>query len=114
MASVEELLKEYLDYLEIEKNRSVKTRENYERYLTAFFRDAKIHAVSNITERAVREFRLHLARAKTAQGKPLKKISQSYYAIAIRNFLKYLVKRGIPALSPDTIELPKLPEREIE
>ena len=50
MASVEELLKEYLDYLEIEKNRSVKTRENYERYLTAFFRDGRIHGERNRTE----------------------------------------------------------------
>lgn len=29
MTEIKELLRDYLDHLEIEKNRSVKTRENY-------------------------------------------------------------------------------------
>ena len=37
MPDIKNLLKNYLDYLEIEKNRSPKTRENYERYLRVFF-----------------------------------------------------------------------------
>ncbi len=114
MASAEKLLKEYLDYLEIEKNRSLRTRANYDRYLNTFFVRAKIKDVVDITEQAVRDFRLALARSRSVAGTALKKNTQSYYAIAVRNFLKYLVKRGIPALSPDTIELPKLPRRQIE
>lgn len=114
MANIGELLKNYLDYLEIEKNRSLKTRENYERYLKFFFEVMKIRSEKDISAEKVRQFRLHLARRQGRDGKSLKKISQNYYVIAIRNFLKYLIKNNYPALSPDKIELPKLPKRQIE
>jgi len=114
MPSAQELLTEYLDYLEIEKNRSIRTRENYERYLKTFFTYAKIRDLDNITEETIRSFRLYLGRTKGSGGEALKKSTQSYYAIAIRNFLKYLIKKDYAALSPDKIELPKLPQREIE
>ncbi|HEY4475159.1 MAG TPA: tyrosine-type recombinase/integrase [Candidatus Paceibacterota bacterium] len=114
MASAFKLLKDYLDYLEIEKNRSVKTRENYERYLKTFFREARINEVNDIKAEAIRDFRIKIARAREGRAEPINKSTQSYYAIAIRNFLKYLIKKGFQAPSPDTIELPKLPERRIE
>ena len=107
-SAIQKLLKDYLAYLEIEKNRSTKTRENYEHYLNEFLGFAKIRAPKDITEAVVRDFRLALAR------KNLKKITQSYYVIALRNFLKYLSKRDIGALSAEKIELPKIPERQIE
>jgi site-specific recombinase XerD len=105
---IKALLKNYLDYLEIEKNRSSKTRENYERYLKAFADFGKIKNEKDITLEAVREFRLYLAR------RGIEKTTQSYYIIALRNFLKYLIKRDVGVLSPDKIELPKIPERQIE
>jgi site-specific recombinase XerD len=114
MSEAEKFLKEYLDYLEIEKNRSVKTRENYERYLTAFFSHGRIKKISDINEAAVRSFRLALARSSGSGGEALKKNTQAYYAIAIRNFLKYLAKRDYAALAPEKIELPKIGAREIE
>lgn len=110
MSEIEKLLKEYLDYLEIEKNRSPKTRENYERYLRAFIDHAKLRRVEDITAESIKDFRVHLARGE----QQLKKITQTYYAIAIRNFLKYLVKTDHDALSPDKIELPKIPRRQID
>src|SRR3989344_1801015 len=108
------LLKNYLDYLEIEKNRTVKTRQNYERYLIAFFDFAEIKTEKDITLEAVKNFRLRLARAKNNRGEILKRNTQSYYVIAIRNFLKYLIKNDYEALSPDKIELPKIPDRQIK
>lgn len=105
---IETLLQDYLNYLEIEKNRSPKTRENYERYLKEFLNHTKIKKVEDITDRLVTEFRLSLAR------KDLKKITQSYYVIAIRNFLKYLTKKDYKVLAPDKIELPKVSRRQIE
>lgn len=105
---INKLLTDYLNYLEIEKNRSIKTRENYERYLQAFFDFGKIKSETNITPEIIRNFRLDLAR------RGIKKNTQSYYVIALRNFLKYLTKRDIAVLSPDKIELPKIPERQIE
>lgn len=108
MTKAETLLEDYLNYLEIEKNRSRKTHENYERYLKVFLAFAKIKSPEEITDRLVTEFRLHLAR------RDIKKITQSYYVIAIRNFLKYLIKKDHKVLSPDKIELPKVTRRQIE
>jgi len=108
MSQIETFLKEYLDYLEIEKNRSRKTRENYERYLKQFITTMKLKTIADITEGSIREFRVRLSHGH------LKKITQSYYVIAIRNFLKYLVKRGVQVLPPERIELPKISRRDIE
>jgi len=113
MADINTLLTQYLDYLELEKNRSIKTRENYERYLKAFLVFAKIQKPGDITMDKVMQFRLHLAR-ESKNGKDLKRITQSYYIIALRNFLKFLIKRDIETLSPDKIELPKIARRQIE
>ncbi|MCX6702638.1 MAG: tyrosine-type recombinase/integrase [Candidatus Wolfebacteria bacterium] len=107
MANIEKLLIEYLDYLEIEKNRSIKTRENYGRYLAEFIRFSKSKSEADITPDAVREFRLNLAR------RDIKKNTQSYYIIALRNFLKYLIRRDFKVMSPDKIELPKVSQRQI-
>ena len=121
MTEIEKSLKEYLDYLEIEKNRSPKTRENYERYLRVFVRDSGLRSVRGITESVIRDFRLKLARQSFATQNlggqarsPIKKITQSYYVIAIRNFLKFLVRRGIKTVPPEVIELPKISRRDIE
>lgn len=114
MADLNDLLKRYLDYLEIEKNRSRLTRANYTRYLATFFRMARIRTLNDITAERVRRFRLALAREQGAHGAPLKKITQNYYLIALRNFLKYLIKNGRAALAPETIELPKIPARQID
>jgi site-specific recombinase XerD len=108
-SEIEKLFREYLNYLEIEKNRSPKTRENYEHYLREFLKFAKIKTPREITDGLVREFRLALARREG-----LKRITQSYYVIAIRNFLKYLAKRDIKSLAAEKIELPKTPSRQIE
>ncbi|MBI4034210.1 MAG: tyrosine-type recombinase/integrase [Candidatus Brennerbacteria bacterium] len=108
MTEIEKLLKDYLDYLVVEKNRATKTRENYERYLKEFIKETGVKSASGITAAVVKEFRSKLARRE------IKKITQSYYVIAIRNFLKYLIKQNIDVLPPETIELPKVSRRDIE
>ena len=109
MTELQGLLGEYLDYLEIEKNRARNTRENYERYLRAFLDIAKVKKPSDITDESVRKFRIELSRRKN-----IKKVTQSYYVIALRNFLKYLAKRDIKTLAAEKIELPKIARRQIE
>lgn len=116
--SLKELKKEYLEYLEIEKGRSLKTVENYDRYLTRFFEFAKIDSPKDINDNVVREFRLWLNRQVARDGKlgeeTLKKKTQNYYLIALRSFLKYLIKRDVSSLSPDRIELAKVSERHLD
>ncbi len=107
-ATLKELSREFLEYMEIERGRSLKTVANYDRYIQTFLQFSKATAPSDITDDALRQFRLWLNR------KGLKKNTQNYYLIALRTFLKYLVRRGIPSLVPDRIELAKLGDREID
>src|SRR3989338_10542015 len=108
MAKIAKLKKEFLEYLEIEKGRAVKTVENYDRYLKRFFDFAKISAPEDIAEDIVRRYRLYLNRAD------LDKPTQNYYVIALRMFLKYLSKRDVKSLDAEKIELAKLPQRELD
>jgi len=112
--TLEKTIQEYLEYLEIEKNRSPKTIENYGRYLLAFAKESGASSPKAITPAIIRSFRLKLARKKGVEG-DIKKRTQSYYIIALRNLLKYCVKNEIVVgTQPDQIELPKIPQRQIE
>ncbi len=112
--NIEKLKREFLEYLEIEKGRSLKTVENYDRYLKRFFEFSKINDPTKITDDKVREFRLWLNRQQSSNGETLKKKTQNYYLIALRVFLKYLAKRDVSSLSPDKIELAKVGERSLD
>lgn len=113
-----DLLVDYLEYLEVELNRSQKTVENYEHYLSRFisFCDEKygITAPEKITPDIVRKYRIHLNRLETADGSYFKVSTQNYHVIALRNFLKYLAKRDIATLAAEKIEVGKNPDREVE
>ncbi len=113
-----EMKRQFLEYLEIERGRSVKTVENYDHYLDKFFAFAKTDDPKKLTEDLVREFRLYLNRQPgTKVGsrvEPMKRRTQNYYLIALRAFLKYMRKRGIESLSPEFIELAKVPERSLD
>ena len=105
---LERLKREFLEYTEIEKGRSLKTVENYDHYLSVFLEYSKVSVPKDITEGLIREYRLWLNR------KDLKKKTQNYYLIALRSFLKYFTKRGLKVLSPEVIELAKVGERSID
>lgn len=115
---IEKLKREFLEYLEIEKGSALRTIENYEHYLTRFFEFGKIKNAGDITDSSVREFRLWLNRQITGNnrktGKTVSKKTQNYYMIALRVFLKYLIKRGIKSMPRDQIELAKTPERSLD
>ena len=113
MNDLSNLKRQYLEYLEIERGRSLKTVENYDRYLSRFFEHANLKSPKGITEEAIRAFRLWLNRQPSASG-TLKKNTQNYYLIALRSFLKFLMKRGVPSLPPDRIELAKVAERSLD
>ncbi|MAJ97471.1 hypothetical protein CL644_01310 [bacterium] len=113
-SNLEKNKQEFLEYLEIERGRAVKTVENYDRYLVRFFDHTKVKNPKDITEAKVREFRLWLNRQVTQDGGTLKRRTQNYYLIAIRAFLKFLRKRGITSLSPERIELAKVPQRDLD
>ena len=110
---------EFLQYTEIEKGRSLNTVRNYDRYLSRFLDYTKIKDPKGITDNVVRDFRIWLNRQEARNEKglaptTLKKRTQNYYLIALRAFLKYLARQSITSLSPDRIELAKVPERSLD
>jgi len=116
--NIQELKKEFLEYIEIEKGRSLKTVANYDHYLTRFLDYSEVREPKNINESLLRDFRLWLNRQSGGRGrampKTLKKKTQNYYLIALRAFLKYLNKRGHHTVSPEYIELAKTGERQLD
>lgn len=112
------LARQYLEYLEIERGRSLKTIENYERYLTCFLTASGSKTPSDITDDVIRSFRLWLNRQEAGiregRRETLKKKTQNYYLIALRSFLKYLRKRGVSSYAPERVELAKVSERTID
>ncbi len=111
------LIRDFGDYLEIEKNRSKRTRENYGFYLGRFADwalERGIDHANKVTLDSVRQFRLWLNRLEDHRGIPLKKNTQNYHLIALRAFLKYLSKRDIETMAAEKIELAKQPDRHVE
>lgn len=111
---IQNLKREFLEYIEITKGRSIKTVENYDHYLTRFLEFSKASDVADVSEEKLREFRLWLNRQPGTAGNMMKRKTQNYYLIALRAFLKFLAKRGIKALPPEHIELAKVPERSLD
>ena len=110
---------EFLQYVEIEKGRSLNTVRNYDQYLTRFLDYTKLKDPKGITDGVVRDFRIWLNRQEAKKEKgmsatTLKKRTQNYYLIALRAFLKYLARQNIASLAPDRIELAKVPERSLD
>ena len=105
---------DFLEYLEIEQNRSQKTIANYDHYLTRLLDYAGNDlTIKQITPDLIRKWRLWLARLGTNTSDELEKSTQNYHLIALRNFLKFCAKRDIPALAPEKIELAKTKRKQV-
>ncbi len=105
---------DFLEYLEIERNRSQKTIQNYDHYLRRFLDWMQVKQANEITLPVIKKYRLKLNRYTDDSGDPLKKSTQAYHIIALRSFLKYLAKQDVKTLAPEKIELPKTESRTIQ
>lgn len=117
---VQELIQDFIESLEVEKGRSKKTAENYERYLLRFLEMAgeisgKDYDLEpgDITQELLRKFRLKLNRLEDEHGEGLQAITQAYHLVALRGFLKYLAQRGIESLEPSLVELPHVVRKQV-
>ncbi len=117
---ISELITDFVEHLEVERGRSKKTAENYERYLNRFLDIAGNISGKNyelqpedITQELVRKFRLQLNREEDRYGENLEAITQAYHLIALRGFLKYLAKREIKTLDPSLVELPHVVRKQV-
>lgn len=104
---------DFLEYLEIEQNRSQKTIANYDHYLTRLLDFAGEIKVTDIDAELVRKWRLWLNRLGTNTSDELQKNTLNYHLIALRSFLKFCAKRDIPALTADKVELAKTVRRQV-
>jgi len=117
--NIKDILRQFLEYMEIERGRSLKTVDNYRRYIERFIGFGKIESASEISTEKIRDFRIHLNRqpgikTRGQSASTLKKRTQNYHLIALRMFLKYMLKRDIPSLAPEKIELAKTSSRQID
>jgi len=101
----EAAVSQFLEYLELEQNRSQKTIENYSHYLTRLSDFAGEIKLKDIDVELIRKWRLWLNRLGTNTSDELSKTTQNYHLIALRSFLRFCAKRELPALAPDKIEL---------
>ena len=118
MSALFENLREFLEYLEVERGRSKLTIRNYEFYLTRFLawlkgKLGRAPKAEDITAEEIRLFRLWLNRFRARGGQELLRSTQNYHLIAVRSFLKYLSKREIPSLAAERVELGKMPDRHV-
>ena len=116
--TLELLITEFLEYLEIEKGCSLLTIREYRHYLKRFHNwlteNSPATKPEDINLELVRRYRLYLAHLRARDGLPLQRVTQSYHIVALRAFLRYLlVQRDIATLSPDKVELPKQGSRSI-
>ena len=121
-----ELKRQFLEYIEIERGRSIKTVVNYNRYIDKFIEFTSDISPEDITDNIFREYRLFLNRQTIKQNRgkslyqrdgrseTLKKRTQNYYLIALRAYLKFANRIGIKTMSPERIELAKVGERSLD
>ena len=115
---LDRLIEEFLEHLEIERHCSPLTIRNYRHYLGRFsswlkknFSKAKL---SSINLEIIKKYRVFLARFIALNGTPLSRSTQSYHVIALRAFLRWLVKNDYQALSPEKVDLPKSESRSLK
>lgn len=117
-----EAVKQFLEYLEIERNVSQLTVRNYHHYLSRLIgflaqtlpSSPEQLQVSHLTADRIREYRLFLSRYVDEKGLSLKRVTQNYHLIAVRSFLKYMMKRDVETVHPEKIDLAKAESRSIK
>ena len=105
--NLESLLDKFLNYLEFEKNNSPKTLENYSLWLNRFVSYIWNVDVRDIKAMHILDYRMYLNQLG------LSKKTVNYHAVALRSFFKFCLKNDIDCISPDKIELAKMPSREV-
>lgn len=111
---IKNLIDKFISYIEVTKNRSLKTVNNYRRYLYRFFIFAKISNVKDINQDVIDGFILYLRRQNGTRDGEMKTNTRNYHLIALRMFLKYLAKMDIKSMSPEKIELAKQQPRQVD
>lgn len=110
-------IQSFLEYLEIEKNCSKLTIRDYRHYLEVFenwFGSILPNkSLKSLDLQIIRRYRVFLANRIDSKGLTLKRVTQNYYVIALRSFLRFLIKNDYQTLEPSKIDLPKIEQRDL-
>jgi site-specific recombinase XerD len=113
-----ELIRQFLEYLEIEKNSSKLTIRNYKFYLERFSTWLKENhpnaSIKDLNLDIVRKYRVYLANHVDEHDMSLKRVTQNYHIIALRSFLRFLIRNDYETLAPEKIDLPKAESRSLK
>jgi len=115
-----EHINDFLEYLDIEKGLSNKSQETYYRFLAKFSSWLSTNKLEKLlphelTEDHIRKYRVFLSQSfNKATKEPIKKSTQNYYLIALRNLLNYFTDRDILSLPAEKIKLIKEKERSVK
>jgi site-specific recombinase XerD len=113
-----ELINQFLEYLEIEKNCSKLTIRDYRHYLDVFneWFDTNLpdKTLKDLDLQTIRKYRVFLANRVDDKNMTLKRVTQNYYVIALRSFLRFLIKNDYDTLEPSKIDLPKTESRSLK
>lgn len=104
---------EFLEYLEIEQNRSQKTIANYHHYLMRLVEFSGDITVNKLSTEVIRKWRLWLNRLEKEQKNDISITTQNYHLIALRSFLKFCSKRNIESLPPEKVELARVKRKQV-
>lgn len=111
-------INDFLESFEVEKGSSPLTIRNYRHYLTRFVNWLKNEGIrmrlEDINPEIVRQYRVYLSRLSDGKGAKLSRKTQAYHVIALRSFLRWLIRNDYKVMSPDKIELPKIAERQVK
>ncbi len=115
---IEEFIMQFLEHMEVERGASPYTIRNYHFYLKRFSHWFIQHHhdddIQSLSVALVRKYRLYLSRLQGDAERNLSKSTQAYHVIALRSFLKWLVKIDVEVIAPEKIDLPKIESRRIE
>ena len=123
LSDLQKKINGFLEHLEVEKGSSPLTLRNYRHYLKRFQNWIRTknfsEDIEKIDQEVVRQYRLYLSRLRAHPNSDkdkatLSKKTQSYHVIALRSFLKWLVKNDYKVLAPDKIDLPKVESKEVK
>lgn len=111
-------VEEFLEYLEVERGSSPLTIRNYKHYLNRFIswleKEGIRLTLEDINPEVIRQYRVYLSRLSGDKREALSRRTQGYHAIALRSLLRWLIKNDYKVMSPDKIDLPKFPERQVK
>jgi site-specific recombinase XerD len=103
----------FLEYLEIEQNRSLRTIENYHYYLLRLDEFKPDIKVEDLDKELIRKWRVWLNRHENDRGESLSKATQNYHLIAVRSFLKYLSMQDRAPMESDKIQLAHVKPKQV-